>query len=69
MRRAYKDNTSDTAIDSVNKEWRDMAKLAVYIREGRAKPSWVEEQEKKFTGIFKRLLVDPIEEVMKETGR
>ena len=60
--------TQEKAVGSVNHEWKQMAKLALRIRTtGFANPTWIEEQKKKFTGIFKRLLTDPIEEVQRET--
>lgn len=64
--RAYRNPTAEQAIGSMNKEWTRMARLALQIREGRKNPSWIEENEKKFTGIFRRLLEDPIDEVRKE---
>lgn len=64
--RPYRNPTADKAIGSMNKEWGQMAKLALRIREGRGNPFWVEENSKKFTGIYKRLLDDPIDEVRKE---
>ena len=67
LHRGHKDKTFDEATGAVNKEWKQMAKLAIKIRENRGSPVWIEEQEKKFTGIFKRLLEDPIEEVRKES--
>ena len=69
MRRPYSDHTSERAIGSVNDEWRRMAKLALIVRQRNASPIWLEQQEAKFTGIFKRLLEDPIEEVQREAGR
>lgn len=60
--------TQEKAVGSVNYEWKQMAKLALRLRTtGFANPTWIEEQKKKFTGIFKRLLTDPIEEVQRET--
>ena len=67
--RDHKDKTAETAIGDVNKEWRYMAKLALELRGGHCNPVWANEQEKLFTGIFKRLLTDPIEEVQKQTKR
>lgn len=64
--KAYRDPTEFLAIGNVNKEWRQMAKLALQIREGRRNPAWVQEKEKQFTGIYKRLLTDPIDKVYKE---
>lgn len=66
--RSYRNPTQDEAIGEVNREWKEMARLAVTIREGRkTNPVWVESKKKLFTGIYKRLLEDPIEEVKKET--
>ena len=67
--RAYRDTTSDLAIDRTHRQWRRMAALALQIRSGRCKPDYVEEQEKQFTGIFRRLLTDPIDEVKKYISR
>jgi hypothetical protein len=50
----------------MSKEWKKMARLALQIREGRGNPLWVEQNTSKFTGIFRRLLEDPIEEVQRE---
>lgn len=63
--RAYRDPTFKNAMDNVMKEEREMAKIAVRIREGRCKPSWAAEKEKMFTGIYRRLLEDPIDDVRK----
>jgi hypothetical protein len=62
----YYNPTADKAIGSMSKEWGQMARLALQIREGRMNPYWVEENTKKFTGIYKRLLDDPIDEVREE---
>lgn len=67
--RSHSDWTADTAVGTVDKEWRQMAELAIKIRSGNKNPTWIDEQEKKFTGIFKRLLTDPIEEIEKEIIR
>jgi len=64
--RPYRNPTADKAIGAMNQEWGQMARLALQIREGRRNPSWIEENTKKFTGIYKRLLDDPIDEVRKE---
>ena len=68
MKKAYRNETYDRATGSVAKEWREMAKLAVKIRERNCNPAWADSMEKKFTGIFRRLLEDPLEEVIKEAG-
>ena len=69
LHKGYRDPTNDSAIGSVDKEWIQMAKLAVRIREGHCNPLWAEKQSKVFTGIFRRLMEDPIEEVKHEAGR
>lgn len=66
--RDHADHTYDRATGNVDKEWKRMAAKAIYIREGRFSPQWSEEHIKEFTGIFKRLLTDPIESVRKEAG-
>lgn len=67
--RDHKDHTAEIAIGAVDKEWREMVRLAIKIREGRCNPVWADEQEEKFTGIYKRLLTDPIEELINEARR
>ena len=67
--RGHSDKTGDAAIGSVSKEWKKMAELAVRLREKNCNPAWAHLQLTKFTGIYKRLLTDPLEEVMKEAGR
>ncbi len=68
MYKPYSDHTFEHAMGNVNKEWKEMARLALIIRDGRCNPVWADEQMHKFTGIFKRLLEDPIEEVKEEAG-
>ena len=68
-RRDHSDHTADIAIGSADKEWRQMASLALKIREGRCNPTWAEEQSTRFIGIYKRLLSDPIDELKKEARR
>ncbi len=67
--RDHKDKTANVAVSYVDKEWRYMASLALQIRGGHCNPSWADEHEKLFTGIFRRLLSDPIEEVQKYARR
>ena len=66
MKSSYRNPTAEQAIGSMSKEWKKMARLALQIREGRGNPLWVEQNTSKFTGIFRRLLEDPIEEVQRE---
>lgn len=65
----YIDHTCEKALGSAEREWRRMARLALTLRERNPDPAWAEEQESKFTGIFHRLLTDPIDEVKTEAGR
>ncbi len=67
--RVYRDPSAEQAVVKVNKEWVRMAKLAVAIREGYGDPLRLEPQRELFTGIFKRLLEDPIEYVKQLTER
>lgn len=63
--RAYADQTQQQAVGSVNREWKQMARLALTLRQDpHISPTWAAEQELKFTGIYKRLLEDPIEDVI-----
>lgn len=66
--RAYRDFTQQLAVGLAQKEWREMAKAAVQIREGRASAAYAERMLPLFTGIFRRLLNDPIDEVKKEAN-
>jgi hypothetical protein len=67
--RSHSDKTAETAIGSVDKEWRMMANIALLIREGHCHPAWADEQSAKFTGVYKRLLTDPLDYVRKEARR
>lgn len=67
--RDHSDRTADMAIGSADKEWRQMAGLALRIRGGNCNPSWADEQSAKFTGIYKRLLTDPIDYVKREARK
>lgn len=67
--KGHKDNVANEAIGAADREWKEMARLAVRLRERNSNPLWAAEQEKKFTGIYRRLLDDPIDEVKREAGR
>ena len=69
LHRGHRDPTFDNAVGSVDREWKEMAKLAVRIRDERVNPVWAEQQSKRFTGIYRRLLEDPIDEVKIEAKR
>jgi len=66
LHKGHKDRTFDTAFGTVNDEWKAMCRLALRIRNERVNPQWADEQSKKFIGIYKRLLTDPIEELQTE---
>lgn len=61
--RGYRDSTANIAVGQTMHELKYMAALAVRIRESSADPTWKEDQSKKFTGIYARLLTDPIDYV------
>ena len=67
--RGYRDNTADIATSKADQEWREMIKLAIKLRETNNNSNWIAKMEEKFTGIFARLLTDPIEELHKELRR
>lgn len=60
---AYNNYTMTNAVGRVNSEWKYMVRLAIRIREGRLKPEKTEQEKRKFTGIYKRLLTDPMYEL------
>lgn len=57
----HSDPTANQAISSVNREWNRTAKLAIKIRESNDYEAELE--SRRFTGIFKRLLTDPLEKL------
>jgi len=58
-RGAYPDPTANHAIYNVSVEWNRMRRLAIRLRLNGEEPS-----PELFTGIFRRLLTDPLEELM-----
>lgn len=68
MYRPYADYTCDKAVGNANKEWKTMARLALKLRKYNCTPAFEEENLPKFTGIYKRLLTDPIEEIEAMVG-
>ena len=63
--KTYSDPTAAQATGKVYREWIRMAILAIRIRRSNDR-KWADEQAKRFTGIFSRLLTDPEEEVVLE---
>ena len=61
----HSDPTANLATGNVQKEWIEMAVLAIRIRRS-DNIRWATAQEARFTGIFRRLLTDPEEDVLGE---
>ncbi len=59
----HSDPTANEAIGQVWKEWVEMAVLAIRVRRSPDR-KWAEKQEQRFTGIYRRLLTDPEEEIL-----
>ena len=53
------DPTANRALGSINREWNRMAKLAERIRRD-PWSDWALRESRRFTGIFRRLLTDPV---------
>lgn len=62
----HSDPTANRAIGSVNQEWEDKLCLAYRFRSDSKVANQFPEPEKVFTGIYRRLLTDPIKEMEKE---
>ena len=60
--RHYSDPTASRALGAVQREWLQMARLALRLRTGRCAPD-DGALAARFTGIYRRLLTDPLEEV------
>jgi len=61
------DPTANTAIGSVSREWNQMVRLALRIRQS-DNSEWAQRESRRFTGIYKRLLTDPLESLQKKNG-
>lgn len=61
----HSDPTANQAIGQAQKEWVEMAVLAIRIRRSSDR-KWAENQEERFTGIYRRLLTDPEKEILDE---
>ena len=61
----HSDPTAARASGNVQREWIEMAVLAIRIRRSPNR-SWADAQEKRFTGIFRRLLTAPEDEILAE---
>ncbi len=63
----HRDPTAERAIGAVNREWSRMVALAVRIRQN--SKCFTPEAEQEFTGIYRRLLTDPLDELLKEAPK
>ncbi len=59
----HSDPTASRAIGCVNNEWKRMLRLAYRFRTTPQPDQQFFEPEKVFTGIFRRLLTDPLEDL------
>ena len=62
----FSDPTANRAVGSVNREWGRMVALAYKYRTDPTLSDQLLTQETVFTGIYQRLLTDPIEELEEE---
>lgn len=60
---SHPDPTAYRAIGAAEKEWLAMAKLAYRYRTNPGSTSSILEPHRIFTGIFRRLLTDPLEDL------
>lgn len=65
----HSDPTANRAIGSVNQEWEDKLCLAYHFRSDPRVTKQIADPEKVFTGIYRRLLSDPIKEMEKEVRK
>ena len=63
----HSDPTANQAIGAVNREWCRMLALAIRIRQN--PQLMIPETEREFTGIYRRLLTDPLDELIRESPR
>ena len=61
----HSDPTASRAIGAAEKEWRRMTVLAYRLRTDPKAAAKVQNPRSMFTGIFSRLLTDPLEELEK----
>ena len=60
------DPTASAAIGSVSREWNQMVRLALHIRQS-GDSEWAERESRRYPGIYKRLLTDTIESLQQKT--
>ena len=61
----HSDPTANAAVGAVGREWKRMVRRAIALRRTNREPS--EEERSLFTGIYSRLLMEPID-VLKKLG-
>ena len=61
----HSDPTADRAIGSAEREWKSMAKLAYRYRTDSRTVREIPEPDRVFTGIFNRLLTEPLDSLKK----
>ena len=65
----HSDPTANAAIGAVGREWKRMVWMAIVLRRTNREPS--ERERGLFTGIYSRLLIEPIDvlEKLSEKGK
>ena len=59
----HSDPTANAAVGSVNREWRQMVRRAIALRQSGREPG--PEERSRFTGIYSQLLTESIDELEK----
>ena len=59
----HRDPTANAAVGAVGREWKRLVRIAITLRKTNREPS--EEERSLFTGIYGRLLTEPIETLEK----
>ena len=65
----HSDPTANAAIGAVSREWKQMVRMALVLRRTNREPS--EKERSFFTGIYGRLLAEPVDvlEKLSEKGK
>ena len=65
----HSDPTANAAIGAVGREWKQMVRMALVLRRTNREPS--EKERSLFTGIYGRLLAEPVDvlEKLSEKGK
>ena len=65
----HRDPTASQAIGNVDREWKQLARLAWQIRTSPRREELEEAHRRTFTGIHRKLMTCPLDELEKEAGR